>query len=458
MGSTALGLAGAVMTAQGVMGVAAADSLFVRDRNVSVLERERPEYAAAGIRAGQFIVKPKLELGLGYTSNAFAVSDVPASFGLDRFEDESDVFVLVRPSVHAESLWSRHGISGGAYAEIYNNREFDTETVTNAGVYLNGQLDVSRTKALFGGVSYDLLHETRRVNNQSFLFEEPIEYTRAKAYLGGRMEQGRMRYRGRIDLASYDFDDVELVTFENFDVIANPDQDFRDRDVTELLGQVGFSVNPDVNVFFRGTYNFQDYDRDTDNQGRNRDSEGWTLAAGTEFDISRLSRGEVALGYFEQTYEDDAFDRLNGLMVDAKVQWFPTELTTVSLTGTRRTDESAAFLAGGYVTTEAILRVDHELRRNALLYAFVGAGREDYDGNLVGPDGQILTDAEGDPIDQTVERWGGGLGGTYYFNRNVSANLGYTYESQDVERTLLEGGFDADYGIHQVLLTVTLQR
>ena len=214
VGSYSIGALGVMLIAQGLGGSAEADSLFVRDRNVSVLERERPEFAAQGIRAGQFIVRPRLDVGVGYTSNAFAISNIQRDQGFDQFEDESDVYVLVRPSVGAETTWSRHALSGGAYGELYRNARFDTETIANAGVFLNGQLDLTRQAALFGGLSYDLLHETRTVNNSAILFEEPVVYDAVKAHAGVSHEVGRARYKARFDLAEYDYDDVDLITDE----------------------------------------------------------------------------------------------------------------------------------------------------------------------------------------------------------------------------------------------------
>lgn len=446
--STALAAFGLILVGQGMDTRAVADSLFVRDRNVSVLEREREEYAALGIRAGQFILKPRLDLGVGYTSNAFAISNVPVANGADEFEEESDIYGFIRPSLGFETTWSRHAIAGGVYTEIYQNARFDTETIANYGAFLNGQADLTRQAAVFGGVSYDLLHESRRVNNSAVLFVEPVEYTLARGHLGLKHELGRVRYSGRIDLARYDYDDVEIVPITDEETFTDPifqdaDQDFRDRDDWAFTGQVGLAVTRDLAVFGRAIYNFQEYEQETDLNGRSRDSEGWTLAAGAEFDITNLMRGAVAVGYFEQDYEDDAFADLDGVSVDAALEWFPRERTTVTLTGRRAADESALVAEGGYVTTEAILRVDQEIKRNILGYALLGAGQQDFSDSVDG---------------QTIDRWGAGAGGTYFFNRNLSTSLDYSYESQLVEQNLFEGGFDTDYDVHELIWTVTLKR
>lgn len=441
--TTALGLAGTGMAMQGLVGLAQADSLFLRDRNISVLERARPEFAAAGIRAGQFIVKPRIDLGLGSTSNAFALSNVDNGLGLDRFEDESDLYVIFRPSVKAETLWSRHAITFDGYLETYTHNRFNSESITNAGAQVNGQVDVTRASALFGGVSFDRLHDQRSANSSAVLFEDPVAYTLARANLGYAHEVGRVQLKTRFDLAQFDYDDVDIVPVAGLTTL--PDQDFRDRDAFSVLGQVSFAINPDVSVFFRTTRNFQEYGRIEDSLGRNRDSEGWTAEVGAEVDLTRLLRGTVAIGQFEQDYDDDAFETLEGLSVDAALEWFPTDLTTVTLTASRRTDESAVIAAGGYVATKVLARVDHELRRNFLVHAVAGVGEDDYADRINGQR-------------QVFDTVGAGLGAKWFVNPTFEAGLDYTYESQDVRQDVFNGGFDTDYNVHELLLLLTFKR
>ncbi|MEM9989565.1 MAG: outer membrane beta-barrel protein, partial [Pseudomonadota bacterium] len=407
-------------------GAAIADSFFTRDRNISVLERPRPDYEAPGVRAGQFIVRPRLDLGVGATSNAFAVSNLPASEGLDAFEEEGDIYIVARPSVGVESTWSRHALAAGTYVEAFQNDRFDNEAVTNGGVFLNGQLDATRTSAIFGGLSYDVLHESRRVNNGAVLPETPIQYNLGQAHLGYRHELGRFRYTARLDADVFDYDDVDIILLDpqgTGDLDGELDQDFRDRTAYSVLGEVGFAVTRDASIFIQGIHNTQNYDE----PGiaalgiPERDSEGWTIAMGTEFDLSRLSRGRVAVGYFEQDYKDPLFATASGVSVDAQVEWFPTELTTLTLTGSRGADESAIFDTGGFVSTRLQARVDHELRRNVILSAYGEVGTEEY------PEALQIINPEGGATDQDVDRYGFGAGGTYYLNRYVSTNLSYAY-------------------------------
>ena len=434
-----------------ILGVALADSLFVRDRNVSVLERPRPEYQAPGIRAGQFIVRPKVDIGAGYNSNVFALSNVDAALGYDSFEEESDVFGYIRPSVRVESDWSRHALAFGGYVEATRFNRYDSESIVNGGVYVDGQYDISSRAAVFGGGSLDELSESRRSYNTAFLFDEPITYTLAEVYAGFQNEAGRFRYLGRVDVDQYDFKDVRLAMPEGTGGVTVPaDQDFRDRTATEFKGEIGFALTPDTALFLTGIYNIQDFQPSDEVTAPERDSDGYRITFGAEFDLTKLIRGRLDIGYFEQTYDDPSYSSIDGIAVDAQAQWFPTELTTVSLTGSRGVAQSAIISAGGLIETEATLRVDHELLRNLILSGFVAYGHDDYQDRIVG--------STGDGVRQTADSWGGGLSAKYYLNRHVSAGIDYTYETQDVKRDVFSGGFDTDYDIHQILFTITLER
>ena len=463
LGTSALGAFTASLALAGPAAAQEQDSYFVRDRNVSVAERKQPGYRPEGIRASQFILRPQLDLSVGYTTNTLGLSD-SGEPALERFEDESSFYGIIRPSLTGESDWNRHEVSFDAYLEAFGNERFSGEGFLNAGVGLGGVVDLVRGTEAFGGVSYDRLNENRLVNNTFLVSEEPVRYDVARAEAGLRREVGRTRLVGRLDLADYDFDDVTIVPIpdttrladgtvapvldENGDQVFLPqgdgDQDFRDRTAYRATAEVGYAVGRDTAVFVRGSVNRQEFDgRDFSNivdpDGRDRDSDGWKAEIGAEFDLTSLVRGEVAVGYFEQDYEDDAFDTASGIGVDAALEWFPTEMTTVSVFAERDVEQSAFVGAGSVVRSDVEVRADHELLRNAIVYAYAGYGEQDFE-----------------DFDQTLDQARAGVGGRYYFNSNVSVAADYLYTQQN--RPDQEGAlpFANDFDVQQVMLTLTL--
>ncbi|NHK29481.1 outer membrane beta-barrel protein [Parvularcula flava] len=425
---TGLVVLGAMVATDSAM----AESLFTRDRNVSVLQRERPEYDAPGIRAGSFIIKPKVDLMAGYSDNVFAVSeDVSPEFG-----DRDDYYFILRPSARVASDWNRHSLSGGTYVEAWKHDRFDENNVVNYGVFADGRLDVRRQMALVAGGSYDLLHEGRKATNTAFLSVDPVEYERSSVYGGIEHELGRIRYRGRLNYRNFDFKDAE-----DFVTGAELDQDFRDREETSVLLQAGYAVTRDSSVFLRGTYTERSYDTLTP-AGLNRDSQGYTISAGVDFDITRLARGSVAVGYLQEEFDDAALETIDGLSIDGAVEWFPTETLTARLQASRAVRASALQETGGYIASDITAGLDYELRRNIILSATAGYGESDYQ-----------------DIDRTEERYGINLAGQYLINRYLSTKLEYTYEQQEVDNAAAAPSFFLrDYETNEILLTLTAQR
>jgi len=427
-------LVGASLAAIGIQANAAAESLFTRDRNVSVNERPREGYEPTGIRLGSFIVRPKVDLTIATTDNVFAVTrDVSPQFG-----ERADTYVILRPSFMTESDWNRHSLRFGAYAEGYQHDEFAAENVFNSGVFLDGRVDVTREFSFIGGGSYDRLNEARKATSVVATPSEPIEYDFAQAYLGTLHEWGRFRARSRVEVRDYDFKDARLIGG------GTQDQQFRDRAEVNYLGEVGFAMTKDSAVFARLGYNTRNYNG-LDPNGLNRDSDGWNIQTGVDFDITRLARGAIAVGYMEQDYDDPGLDKVSGVSVDAGLEWFPTEMTTLSLSASRDVRESALFNTGGYTASEAIIRIDHELARNIVGYVSAGIGRDAYE-----------------DIARTDDRYGGAVGIKWWINQMLSAKAEYVYENNETDQDpALQGQpgfFGKDYETNEFFITLTAER
>src|SRR5690606_24629881 len=103
-------------------------------------------------------------------------------------------------------------------------------------------------------------------------------------------------------------------------------------------------------------------------------SEGRTLLAGVSVNFTDLMRGEINVGQFEREY--DAGNSVEGLAVAANLEWYPTGLTTVTVTGRRNSEDViGATESQPFTETEFGARVDHELLRNLILTAGAQIGR-----------------------------------------------------------------------------------
>lgn len=371
------------------------------ERGVGVADRERPEYDPIGIRAGSFIMYPSVTSSVSYTDNQFAQPT----------NEQDDTIFVIAPEITVESQWSRHSLNlRGGLASSFHDKN-DSDDATDYGVGAEGRLDITRSTSLSVSGGYDVTHEDRGDPDQPAAAVEPTQVTEVTAEAALNQRFNRLSLRPAISFSDIDFEDVALIGGGS---VNNDDRD-RQELVASLRG--GYEVSPALEVFVEGRYRTIDYDGFDDNLGGGgvvrRDSDGYDALVGASFDVGRLARGEVAVGYTEQDYDSSLIPSIDGFIYEAGIFWFLTELTTLNLSGTRQTEETTLAGASGNITTEGTLRVDHELLRNLLIgvegsYAnetFEGIGRED-------------------------DNYSAGVDVTYLINRNLRAQVGYEFESR----------------------------
>lgn len=375
-------------------------SSFKRDKHTSVRQRPRPDYEAAGVRLGAFIAYPRLTVDLERDDNIYAVAA----------DETSDTIWRVKPEIALRSDWSRHSLSAFASSSINRYSDNGTEDNEEYTLGLNGKLDVVRGSFISGGLQYQKLTEPRSAPTSPVAALAPIQYELVTAALTGVKEFNRLRLTGDLNSKSYDYEDGRNAAGEL-------DQDFRDRDQYRYGVKADYAVSPDTAFYVSLTGDSRRYDTDSA-----RDSDGYILSAGVDFELAQAVRGQIDAGYMKQTYDNFVtstgrrVDDISGFSTKTKVEWFPTELTTVTFNATRNIDESVVANSQGFVSTTGSVAVDHELLRNVLLSGQANFGNDDYEG-----------------IDREDKRSGAKASVSYLMNRRVGVFLTYTYLKQKSE-------------------------
>jgi hypothetical protein len=167
------------------------------------------------------------------------------------------------------------------------------------------------------------------------------------------------------------------------------------------------------------------------------DSSGWTAEVGTDFEYGGLSRGFFYVGYLEQDFDAPTLGTASGLSVDTQLEWFPSQLTTVTISGSRSVDDVALSGSPIVVVKKARLTVDHELLRNLIITGDADWRSSDYR-SISRSDDHLELSAEA----------------TWLLNRRVGLYGGYAWISQDSSGILrgprydisrLELGFNLQY-------------
>lgn len=395
-----------------------AGSNFSRARNTSVRERPKPGYEAVGHRAGSFMIYPRVDVGVTFDDNIFATST----------NEQSDAVLIVEPRVDAVSNWNRHQVTATARVRFNEYSDWSSESHTDYSLGVAGRLDVDRTTEVTGKAAYDRLTEPRSAIEAFQNLNEPVEYDLETYNVGASKEFNRLRLNGSVDINRFTFDDAR-----QGGAVVN--QSYRDRTTRTITGRVDYAVSPDTYVFLQGSTNKRSYEDNIAGFG-NRDSDGYDITVGSDFDLTNLIRGHVRAGYLEQDFDDpNRFGKLAGFSVAGDVDYFITQLTTITLRASRTFQDSGLVNSAGYASNSAGIQVDHELLRNVILNARLDYEQADHEG-----------------IDRQDDRLNFSIGGTYLLNRALGLTASYSHFNQ--ESSGLDRGFDFTINRVQVLLTL----
>lgn len=371
---------------------------FFRARNASVMGRSRPDFKSEGVQTGAWIWDPELTVGVDFNDNIFAA---PAG-------EESDTIWVINPTLDVETTWSRHGIQGHLYGLNREYSDFSDESTWTTDMGLSGHVDITRSVLFEAGFGAAELVESRTAAGVASIAAKPVEYDTSNWFVGGQADFGRTRLLLRADKADYDFDDAELIGG------GFADQDFRDREETIFTVRGDYAISPFTSIFARYRKNERDYDLAPPAIASNRDSDGYMLDVGADFDIGGTARGVIGIGYNEQTYDDPAQGKLDGWGLDGLIEWYPTQLTTVTVRAARFIEDAPFEASGGFTSETVAARVDHELLRNLVLSAEIERSEHDFLG-----------------IDRVDERWTASAGATWFVNRNVGVEASFTRMDQE---------------------------
>jgi hypothetical protein len=403
-----------------VLGGVAVAQEYDRGRNVSVMERERKDYDAIGIHVGGFSVFPRLDTRLVYSSNVFATDS----------NKTADTYLALTPSIEARSNWNRHQLQGDAGLRL--RRFADTTALNENGWYVhtNGRLDIHGESYATATLGAERSFEEPGSTNFPGNAAKPIPLNQWTAGVRDVTQLNRLRLSAGATYQDLDYHNVPIVFDPANPLLTTVDTYGRDRHAWAYDGKAEYAISPDTAVFGQLTYTDTNY-KNPGNVGRgpDRDSEETGIQVGANFDLSALVRGEVGAGYVQRKYDNTfntiAFPKVSGLALKGQVEYFPSQLTTVTFNLRRSVEDGTDNNAGGYFATGGGLRVDHEVRPNILVNAAADYENDTFEGNT-------RTDKV-----TTVS-----AGATYLLNRGLGVNGSLGYVNRDSSSTSQFDSYD----------------
>jgi hypothetical protein len=393
-----------------------------------VLTRARPEYDAHGVHVGTFFLYPSAAFSLSYSDNVF-----------NGQSNIDDYFYALSPQIRLNSDWARHALNLSAEAKGHWYDAQSSEDRTDWNVRADGRFDIVRGSEITAEVHHIELHEARGIDQTGGLAvgdpAEPTELSRTgvSGEIGHAINRLRLSAGGSFE--DIDYEDTPCVTAcVPPSVPAFINNDDRDRTVVEVFAKIAVEAGAGTALFVRGRWMQHDFDATADDDGFNRDSDGWGIDGGLDFSMTHVLAGEVFAGYFSRRYDDPNFDETAEFAFGAAVKWFPSMLTTISIDASRTVEDTSITAASGYVSTQGEIGVDHELLRNLIL-----SGRFGYES------------AAYQEISRSDDIVRASLGGRLLINNNLHCDAEWQY----VDRSSSNPAFD--YETNQFTFSLTVK-
>ncbi len=402
------------------------DNYFARDRNVSVMERDRPGYQALGLPLGAFLAFPKVDLGVQGTDNVFAQPNHPSA----------DLVGLISPEIDLASQWSRNSLTMFVRSATRAYDKHPNEDVTDWQLGGKGEADIGETTATFGG-DYGYLSNPRSANigqttEAQFTTIHPIEDYLSD--LKGEVTHtfNRLQLDGTGTYEAYQY-----LNGKNADgqTVQQNQYDFQR---VNLVGKASYALAPEAAVYGAFGYNTLTYPNSDVLPGftPNPNSSGETYDFGANFDLSRLMRGDVELGYLQQNFAGDRVRGITGFHAVGNIEYYPTQLITLTFSGVHNVQASTVPGSPATVTGTLSGKADYELLRNLILSGQVQWEGDSYD----------LLDRRDNITELT-------LNAQYLMNRNIGWRLAYDFLKQASDGRDHGQNFDEN----RVTLSTTLQ-
>jgi hypothetical protein len=366
-------------------------------QGAGVLDRARPEYDAAGIALGNFILFPTFAAGVSSDDNIFRSAGATASA----------VFWTLSPRLDLRSQWSQDVLQLYSQLDNYQYDSHGTESRTNWIVGGAGTLGVAPGMVLDVNSSYFGTHESRGSPDISAFALSPTPYTLLHTDASILNQPGPLGLSAGV---SYDRRMYDPTKLTGGGVVNNAD---RNSHVVDMFGKVSYELEPGSSIFARASYNWRDFDLQFDRNGLDRSSDGYRLDTGLQMMFSPVIKGTMFVGYLQQNFKAPLHS-VSGIDFGSQIDWFVTELVTVHLNITRLLTDTT--IAGASSEDQRNIRAsaDYELLRNFIVQANVG-----YENDLFR--GASRTDHI-----TTM-----GLGAKYLIDRRISLYAQYDHGGRD---------------------------
>jgi len=324
---------------------------------------ERDPYDAPGLRVGTFLLRPTLDQGIEWTSNATNMAG-----------GGSDFVSGTTLRLDAASDWARHSASFDGYGtyrtSVTGSGLSEFRGAANAALHL----DLGHALRLDSRLGYE--RKPEEASSPVSIAGAASRPLRSTYSAGAGLEKtaGRLQLGLAGGLTRNTYGDVAL-TGGGF--LSQAD---RNHTLYTATLRGGYAASPALAPFLEAETGRRLHDAATDSAGYTRSATRYGIRAGLAFDFGEKLNGEISAGWLSEKPDDARLAAVSGLSAAANVQWSPVRGTIVSLTGATEVEGSTTPGQSGSLLYSSTLAVSRELRANLTGTAALDAAWRRYAG------------------------------------------------------------------------------
>ena len=396
------------------------DSYYPTSSPIGVRDRVRPDYAALGLSLGGLVLYPTLLVTPEFDDNIFATDH----------GRQSDLVTAVSPGVILQSNWQRNAFNAsiGSTSNFY--ADHSAQDTTDYQLSAGGRLDILTQSNVSASVLYAHATEPRTAEDTVSTGAMPVQYDQISTNSGAVQTLTRLRFTENASVYRTSFNDTATT------MDSQQNLEYLNNDVYQLTGRADYAFTPDLSLFLSTEVNSRAYDFRPPEVALDRNSNGYEATVGASFNLTQLVKGQAQFGFLEQDYRSSSFHSVSGPAVHVNVQYYPSELTTMTLTANRNVVDAEDPNAISFLQSQGTLQLDHEFLPNVIGSVQVGYEDDMFRG-----------------VEREDRRPSASLTTTYLLNPHLGLTGGYSFISEDSSGTARIG----HYAVNVLSLAFTLQ-
>lgn len=337
-----------------------------------ILERVFEEFTPKGLKLGRFIVLPRIDVGIDYTSNTARTDG----------NEISERIYTTRGGLTVATTTDDYELTIQGEVDRRDYQKSDDFDRIDANGYIGFVYDIDDMSELLLEASGIKTEQTRYETGTINAAFEPIEIRQYEAGARLRLKPGTVRWDIEAGIEDNNFSDTNFLSDGSRLVQRDRNNTVYSLGVDAAFQRLSSDAAGGITPFLGFQLDRTDFERRDFNTITNdftgADQSNWRYRAnaGLEFSPTGKLRGRVGVGYGIYDPDDGSLDRQASNIIDIDMTYLYSPLTNFVF-GAERFFSNNTEDVGGTLETRLSARVIHELTRRWILDASIAyADRE----------------------------------------------------------------------------------